>query len=99
MNNPDYVPHPFEPTSDELPAGSRYHFAIDRRKFLGLTGGGLVVAFTLRDILSDESKSLFDQESADPVTGVDSWIRIGADGNGSGYTGKVEVGENILTSV
>ena len=50
MENPDYLPHPFEPTKDELPPGSGLHFALDRRKFLKLTGGGLVVAFVLQDI-------------------------------------------------
>ncbi|MGK2864345.1 MAG: hypothetical protein ACSLE0_20610 [Chitinophagaceae bacterium] len=44
MKNPDYSSHPFEPTKDELPPGPGLHFAFDRRKFLKLTGGGLIVS-------------------------------------------------------
>ena len=99
MKDPKYIPHPLEPTSDELPPGSKYKFAIDRRKFLQLTGGGLVVAFVLQDLFSGENKTLFQEQGNDPVSGVDSWIRIGDDGKVTVYTGKVEVGQNIRTSL
>ena len=99
MKDPKYIPHPLEPTSDELPPGSKYKFAIDRRKFLQLTGGGLVVAFVLQDLFSGENKTLFQEQGHDPVSGVDSWIRIGDDGKVTVYTGKVEVGQNIRTSL
>ena len=59
MKDPEYVAHPFEPTSDELPPGSQYKFAIDRRKFLKLSGGGLVVAFVFQDLFSGENKIPF----------------------------------------
>ena len=57
MKNPDYLSHPFEPTKDELPPESGFHFAFDRRKFLKLTGGGLVVAFVLQDIFSSDGRN------------------------------------------
>jgi hypothetical protein len=41
---------------DELPPEPGYHFILDRRKFLALTGGGLVVAFVFQDILSFSGK-------------------------------------------
>ena len=99
MKDPDYLPHPFEPTSDELPPESRLHFALDRRKFLMLTGGGLVVAFAMQDIFSGENKTLLHEQAADPVSGVDAWIHIGEDGKVTVFTGKVEVGQNIRTSL
>ena len=99
MKDPEYVPHPFEPASDELPPGSQYKFAIDRRKFLKLSGGGLVVAFVFQDLFSGENKTPFHEQGTDPVSGVDSWIRIGEDGKVTVYTGKVEVGQNIRTSL
>src|SRR5262245_57053390 len=99
MKDPEYLTRPPEPTSDELPPGSQYKFPFDRRKFLKLTGGGLIVAFVLRDLFSEESKTLFHEQGADPVSGVDSWIRIGEDGKVTVYTGKVEVGQNIRTSL
>ena len=99
MKDPEYVPHPFEPTIGELPPGSQYKFAIDRRKFLKLTGGGLVVAFAFQDLFSGNNKPLLHEQETDPVSGVDSWIRIGEDGRVTVYTGKVEVGQNIRTSL
>lgn len=99
MENPDHLSHPFEPTKDELPPAPRFQFALDRRKFLKLTGGGLIVAFVLQDIFSGEKKTLLHGSSPDPVSGVDAWIHIGEDGKVTVYTGKVEVGQNIRTSL
>jgi nicotinate dehydrogenase subunit B len=99
MKKPDYSFHPFEPSKDELPPAPQFHFALDRRKFLQLSGGGLVVAFVLQDIFSTEKKNLLDESSPDAETGVDAWLRIGEDGKVTVYTGKVEVGQNIRTSL
>jgi hypothetical protein len=57
MDNQDYSKHPFEPTTDELPLKSNYHFALDRRKFFQITGGGLIVAFVLKDLFSLDSET------------------------------------------
>ncbi|HET9745022.1 MAG TPA: molybdopterin cofactor-binding domain-containing protein, partial [Chitinophagaceae bacterium] len=98
MENPNYSPHPFEPTQKELPPKPNYDFLLDRRKFFKLTGGGLIVAFVLKDLLSfnDETSSA---ETTSMAAGVESWIHIGEDGTVSVYTGKVEVGQNIRTSL
>ncbi len=99
MENPDHLSHPFEPTKNELPPESTLHFSLDRRKFLKLTGGGLMVVFVLQDIFSVEGKNLFPGSSPVPVSGVGAWIHIGEDGIVTVYTGKVEVGQNIRTSL
>ncbi len=75
------------------------HFALDRRKFLKLTGGGLVVAFVLQDMFSLNGETLSAETSGVPVSGVGAWIHIGEDGKVTVYTGKVEVGQNIRTSL
>jgi isoquinoline 1-oxidoreductase len=97
MENQDLSKHPFEPTTNELPRRSNYHFELGRRKFFQITGGGLIVAFVLKDLLS------FDNETSSselaPVAGVESWIHIAEDGTVTVYTGKVEVGQNIRTSL
>ena len=97
MENSSYSPHPFEPTSEELPCKSKYHFDLDRRKFFKLTGGGLIIAFVFGDQLSLNSEA----RTHEPLSfsGVESWIHIGEDGTVSVYTGKVEVGQNIRTSL
>lgn len=99
MKNPDQLSHPFEPCIDELPPGPGVQFAMDRRKFLQLTGGGLVVAFVLKNILSPDDKILATETPEVPVSEVAAWIHIGKDGKVTVYTGKVEVGQNIRTSL
>ena len=97
MGNPGYSPHPFEPEQNELPPKANHDFALDRRKFFKLTGGGLIVAFVVKDLLSFSSETPSSEVSS--VGGVESWIHIREDGTVSVYTGKVEVGQNIRTSL
>ena len=99
MENSDYSSHPFEPTPKELPPKKVFHFALDRRKFFKLTGGGLVVAFVLRDLISFDERNASPGTATVPPNDVDAWIHIGEDGAVSVYTGKVEVGQNIRTSL
>ena len=98
MENPDYSSHPFEPQQNELPPKQNYDFALDRRKFFTITGGGLIVAFVLKDLLSFGSET-HTSEVSSMTAGVESWIHIGEDGTVTVYTGKVEVGQNIRTSL
>ena len=97
MENPGNSPHPFEPQQNELPPKTNYDFALDRRNFFKLTGGGLIVAFVIKDLLSFGSEPPSSEASS--MAGVESWIHIGEDGTVSVYTGKVEVGQNIRTSL
>ena len=98
MEKPDHRPHLFEPTQDELPPKPSYNFSIDRRKFFKLTGGGLVVAFVLSDLISFDDKFASETPVA-PPNEVAAWIHISEDGKITVYTGKVEVGQNIRTSL
>jgi nicotinate dehydrogenase subunit B len=99
VENPNYLNHPFEPNREELPPRKNYNFILDRRKFLEVTGGGLIVAVIIRDIISSDDKTTPGLEQALPATEVDSWIHIDKDGTVTVYTGKVEVGQNIRTSL
>jgi len=98
MENQDHSRHPFEPATNELPSKPRYRFTLDRRKFFKLSGGGLVVAFVLHDLISTGNNNIppADESQADDV---DAWIHVGEDGTVSVFTGKVEVGQNIRTSL
>ena len=98
MQNRDHLPHSFEPKEDELPPKPHYIFSMDRRKFLQLSGGGLLVAFVLQDVLVPANKPITG-ESADTGTGVGAWLHISENGGITVYTGKVEVGQNIRTSL
>lgn len=98
MDNTDYMPHPFEPMQDELPPKPGYYFSLDRRKFFKLTGGGLVVAFVLCDLISSGGK-IVSKNSTAAAGEVAAWIHVDEDGKIIVYTGKVEVGQNIRTSL
>ena len=98
MEKSDYSSHPFEPTQNELPPKQNYDFAVDRRQFFKITGGGLIVAFVLKDIFSFDNETPH-SETSSTTAGVESWIHIAGDGTVTVYTGKVEVGQNIRTSL
>ena len=99
MDNSDYSSHPFDPKQSELAPKANYDFALDRRKFFKITGGGLIIAFVLKDLISFDSETSRREASSISAEGVESWIHIGEDGTVSVYTGKVEVGQNIRTSL
>ena len=98
MDN-NFLSHPFEPTQNELPDKKNYHFSLDRRKFFKISGGGLIVAFVLRDVISRDENISNTYNSAAGTEDVDAWIHIDKDGKVNVYTGKVEVGQNIRTSL
>src|SRR2546427_4901279 len=70
--------------------------AFDRREFTaGL--GALVVAFSLDPKLALAQERL--PGSLQTNRRLDGWIRIGANGSATIFTGKVELGQGILTAL
>jgi nicotinate dehydrogenase subunit B len=67
---------------------------IDRRDFLGLLGGGLLVSFS-----SNAQESGRFRQSEELPQDLDAWLHIGEDGSVTVYTGKAEMGQNIRTSL
>jgi nicotinate dehydrogenase subunit B len=98
MDNIKNSPHP-DPNDTELPPRLDYNFNLDRRKFFKLFGGGLAVAFVLKDMFSFAGETMAEDAALVPTSQVGAWIHIGEDGMVSVYTGKVEVGQNIRTSL
>ncbi|MFP5236738.1 MAG: molybdopterin cofactor-binding domain-containing protein [Acidobacteriota bacterium] len=70
---------------------------LDRREFMKGLGAGLLVCLTHGAGLAQESGHTFGGHAL--PTEVSAWIHIGADGSVTVYTGKVEVGQNIRTSL
>src|SRR5581483_9844849 len=74
-------------------------FDLDRRDFLRLCTGGLLV------VAASGAAGALAQESGRRLGGhplpqeVSAWIHIDADGKVTVYTGKVEIGQNIRTSL
>ena len=72
------------------------HFPpMNRRDFLKFTGGGIVVFFTL-GVPSAESQRRFGRSLPDDVN---AFLRIGEDGRVTCFTGKIEMGQGIVTSL
>jgi len=73
---------------------------LDRRGFLKSLGGGLVVLFALEgDASAQESGSGGRADGQKLPENVAAWLHISSDGAIEVYTGKVEVGQNIRTSL
>jgi isoquinoline 1-oxidoreductase len=68
-----------------------------RRDFLKLLGGGLVICLAPHHAWSQESGRAFG--SHELPKDIDAWLHIAADGKITVFTGKVEVGQNIRTSL
>jgi nicotinate dehydrogenase subunit B len=72
--------------------------AVDRRQFTaGL--GAIVVAFSLAPIRASAQEPPRLPGSLQTNRRLDGWIRINADGTATVFTGKVELGQGILTAL
>ncbi len=65
---------------------------LDRRDFLRLVGGGITVAFTVGDPLALAQRGRGYPED------FNAYLRIGEDGRVSCLSGKIEMGQGIITS-
>ena len=85
----------FETERYELHAGPGYSFVPHRRDFIKLLGGGLVVLLAAQ---AQESGGARRGGQAMPQD-VGAWLHISEAGAITVYTGKVEMGQNIRTSL
>ena len=70
--------------------------SLDRRDFLKKLGGGIIVVFCLGKL------SLLDgwaQNKSDDALNFNAYIRVKEDGRINCYTGKIEMGQGIITSL
>jgi CO/xanthine dehydrogenase Mo-binding subunit len=89
-----------EPERYEFSAGPVHHFELLRRDFFKLLGAGIAV-FTM-------TKDAGAMQETAPARGfhpeelpkeINAWLHIGEDGGVTAFTGKVEIGQNIRTSL
>jgi CO/xanthine dehydrogenase Mo-binding subunit len=79
-----------------------YNFAFDRRQFMKVFGGGLAFDCAVTNLLAQDR-----QQGESGRGGLDrnlpqeigAWIHVDQDGSIKVYTGKVEFGQNIRTSL
>ena len=93
-------PYPLEPERYELHETGTYRFEVGRRDFLravAAMGGGLLVVATLPDAVAQESGQ--GRPGGATPSDLASWLHIDGTGHVTVYTGKVEIGQNIRTSL
>ncbi len=74
-------------------------FPIDRREFLKLLGGGITILFTVGDaeaLLQEARQRGFRQRLPEDFN---AFLRIKEDGRVSCFTGKIEMGQGVITSL
>jgi nicotinate dehydrogenase subunit B len=70
--------------------------SLSRRRFLKLTGGGIIILFTLPGPESLEAQERRGQPLPEDFN---AFLRIGEDGRVSCFTGKIEMGQGVVTSL
>src|SRR4051812_12834444 len=92
----------FEVERYELTEGPIYRFGFDRRQFMKVFGGGIALIVPFTNLFAQ------DQERGESGCGpmgqglpqeIGAWIHIDQSGGITVYTGKVEMGQNIRTSL
>ncbi|MFZ0433840.1 MAG: molybdopterin cofactor-binding domain-containing protein [Candidatus Acidiferrales bacterium] len=100
MNDTANTRYQIEPERYELVAGPAYRFETDRREFFKFLGAGLLVVMVTKNGQATQesgSRGAADRESL--PKDIAAWLHIGENGSVTVYTGKVEVGQNIRTSL
>jgi isoquinoline 1-oxidoreductase len=73
--------------------------SLDRRRFLKLVGGGIVVAITLPSSLLSQQRPGRGGSASQLPEDFNAFLRIREDGRVTGFTGKIEMGQGVITSL
>lgn len=88
------------PEQYELHSVNQLLQPVSRRSFFKLAGTGVAVAFSLKDLLAAEViEQLSDEKKFLAEDTIAAWIHIKENGVINVFTGKVEVGQQIRTSL
>lgn len=88
-----------EPERYELAAQPAYCFEVDRRKFFKLLGTGLLIAGVLKNAPALQESGAGVRSGESIPSEIGAWLHLGERGTVTVFTGKVEVGQNIRTSL
>ncbi|MBZ5563770.1 MAG: molybdopterin-dependent oxidoreductase [Acidobacteriia bacterium] len=83
----------------DAPESEGLALPLDRRQFLQLAGGGIAVAFCIPGSLLAQQRGRRGGEGQQLPEDFNAFLRIGEDGRVTGFTGKVELGQGIITSL
>lgn len=84
----------------ELMAGPAYHFGMPRRDFFKMLGGGIVIFCLLDQEVEGQEAGRGRRWGGEALPqNVSAWLHVNENGEVTVFTGKVEVGQNIRTSL
>ena len=86
-----------DPERYELSEPRRYAFELERRDFMRVFGAGLIVVVAAPALRAQESGRAMRGNANTPD--VSAWLHIDENGHVTACTGKVEIGQNIRTSL
>src|SRR5664279_833056 len=90
---------PLEPERYELTAPPAYRFEVDRREFFKFLGAGILIVGMLKNAHALQESGTGKRPDKSLPQEIGAWLHIGENGAVTVYTGKVEVGQNIRTSL
>ncbi len=90
---------PMEPERYELTAPPAYRFEVDRREFFKFLGAGILIVGVLQNAHALQESGAVRRTSESLPREIGAWLHLGENGAVTVYTGKVEVGQNIRTSL
>lgn len=94
------LPAPLEPERYELYPAVSVIFETDRRDFFKFLGAGIFIVCATSEAVALQESSAARRNSEDNLPQeIDAWLHIGEKGDVTAFTGKVEVGQNIRTSL
>jgi nicotinate dehydrogenase subunit B len=82
----------FKPSSD----GASLEWPLNRRDFLKVLGGGIVILFCAGPLPAQERAQ---RPRIALPTDFNAFLQIGEDGRVSCFTGKIEMGQGVVTSL
>ena len=88
-----------EPERYELRAPASYVFESNRREFFKFLGAGVFIACAASKAGAFQESGGGRRNSEELPREIDAWLHIGEEGGITAFTGKVEVGQNIRTSL
>jgi len=99
MTRKSQLPIPLDPERYELRAPASYVFESNRREFFQFLGAGVFIACAASKASAFQESGGGRRNSEELPKEIDAWLHIGEDGGITAFTGKVEVGQNIRTSL
>ncbi len=82
--------------SREMPL---HRFAMDRRGFMKSIGGGIAILLVAKEAVALQESGRRGFMRPEMPRAIDAWLHIAPDGSVTVFTGKVEIGQNIRTSL